>query len=136
VEIPHCRGLLGHSDADALAHALCDALLGAAAEGDIGRLFPDNDPQWKDADSMALLAHVVMCLRHSGWRIVNTDATVMAESPKLAPHILAMRTRLAEVMGLDVSQVSVKAKTNEGMDAIGRGEGISVMAIATIEENT
>jgi 2-C-methyl-D-erythritol 2,4-cyclodiphosphate synthase len=136
VKIPHGRGLLGHSDADALAHALCDALLGAAAEGDIGHLFPDSDPQWKDADSMMLLAHVVTRLRDAGWRIVNTDATVMAEAPKLASHISAMRARLAEVMGLDITQVSVKAKTNEGMDAVGRGEGIGVMAIATIEGNT
>jgi len=135
VEIPHGRGLLGHSDADALAHALCDALLGAAADGDIGRHFPDSDPQWKDADSLVLLAAVAARLRDAGWRIVNTDATVMAEAPKLAPHIMAMRTRLAEAMGLDAAQVSVKAKTNEGMDAVGRGEGISVMAIATIEGN-
>ena len=135
-DIPHSRGLLGHSDADALAHALCDALLGAAAEGDIGQLFPDNDPQWKNVDSMVLLSHVVARLGLAGWRIVNTDATVTTEAPKLAPHIPAMRARLAEVMGLDVSQVSVKAKTNEGMDAVGHGEGISVMAIATIEGNT
>jgi len=134
VEIPHERGLLGHSDADALAHALCDALLGAAAEGDIGQHFPDTDPQWKNADSMKLLAHVVALLRDKGWRIVNTDATVMAEAPKLAPHIPAMRARLAEVMRLDITQVSVKAKTNEGMDAVGRREGISVMATAVITE--
>ena len=132
VDIPHGLGLLGHSDADALAHALCDALLGAAAEGDIGSLFPDTDPQWKDADSMALLARVAERLRGAGWRIVNTDATVIAQAPKLAPHIPAMRARLAEAMGLGLAQVSVKAKTNEGMDAVGRGEGISAMAIATI----
>ena len=135
VELPHERGLLGHSDADALAHALCDALLGAVADGDIGRHFPDSDPQWKGADSMTLLSHVVARLNFAGWRIVNTDATVMTETPKLAPHIPAMRARLAETMGLDVTQVSVKAKTNEGMDAVGRGEGISVMAIATVEKN-
>ncbi|MCL1921886.1 MAG: 2-C-methyl-D-erythritol 2,4-cyclodiphosphate synthase [Kiritimatiellaeota bacterium] len=135
VEIPHGRGLLGHSDADALAHALCDALLGAAAAGDIGQHFPDTDPQWKGADSMTLLVRVTALLREAGWRIVNTDATVMAEAPKLAPHVPAMRARLAEAMGLDVSRVSVKAKTNEGMDAVGRGEGISVMAIATIGKN-
>ena len=136
VEIPHGRGLLGHSDADALAHALCDALLGAVADGDIGQHFPDSDPQWKGADSMTLLSHVVARLGLAGWRIVNTDATVMTEAPKLAPHVPAMRARLAEAMGLDVAHVSVKAKTNEGMDAVGRGEGISVMAIATVEENT
>jgi len=136
VEIPHGLGLLGHSDADALAHALCDALLGAAAEGDIGQHFPDTDPQWKGADSMTLLAQVTALLRGAGWRIVNTDATVIAQAPKLAPHIPAMRARLAEAMGLDVAQISVKAKTNEGMDAVGRGEGISALAIATIEGNT
>ena len=136
VEIPHGRGLLGHSDADALAHALCDALLGAAAAGDIGQHFPDTDPQWKGADSMALLAHVTALLHRTGWRVVNTDATIIAEAPKLAPHIPAMRARLAEAMGLDTAQVSVKAKTAEGMDAVGKGEGISAWAIATIEENT
>ena len=134
VEIPHDRGLLGHSDADALAHALCDALLGAAAEGDIGQHFPDTDPQWENADSMTLLAHVLALLRGKGWQIVNTDATILAQAPKLAPHIPAMRARLAEVMGLDIAQVSVKAKTNEGMDAVGRREGISVMATAVITE--
>ncbi|MEI6645692.1 MAG: 2-C-methyl-D-erythritol 2,4-cyclodiphosphate synthase [bacterium] len=133
VTIPHDRGLQGHSDADALAHALCDALLGAIADGDIGQHFPDKDPQWKGADSMKLLAQVVARVTAAGWRIANIDATILAEAPKLAPYSLAMRTRLAEVMGLDVSQVSVKAKTNEGMDAVGRREGISVMATALVE---
>lgn len=133
VTIPHERGLQGHSDADALAHALCDALLGAIADGDIGQHFPDKDPQWKGADSMLLLAQVVARVKKAGWRIANTDATILAEAPKLAPYSLAMRTRLAEVMGLDVSQVSVKAKTNEGMGAIGRREGLAVMATALVE---
>ena len=133
VTIPHDRGLQGHSDADALAHALCDALLGAIADGDIGQHFPDKDPQWKGADSMKLLAQVVARVTAAGWRIANTDATILAEAPKLAPYSLAMRTRLAEVMGLAISQVSVKAKTNEGMDAVGRREGISVMATALVE---
>jgi 2-C-methyl-D-erythritol 2,4-cyclodiphosphate synthase len=133
VSIPHERGLLGHSDADALAHALCDALLGATADGDIGQHFPDKDPQWKGADSMTLLALVVARVTRAGWRIVNTDATIMAEAPKMAPHTLAMRTRLAEVMEINISQVSVKAKTNEGMDAVGRREGIFVMATALVE---
>ncbi len=133
VTIPHERGLQGHSDADALAHALCDALLGATADGDIGQHFPDKDPQWKGADSMTLLALVVARVTRAGWRIVNTDATIMAEAPKMAPHILAMRTRLAEVMEINISQVSVKAKTNEGMDAVGRREGIFVMATALVE---
>ncbi len=134
VEIPHAHGLLGHSDADVLSHALCDALLGAVADGDIGQLFPDKDPQWKDADSMMLLARVVERLARSGWRIVNTDVTVITEAPKLLPHIPAMRTRLAEVMGVERSRVSVKAKTNEGMDAVGRLEGISAMAVATVAQ--
>ncbi len=133
VAIPHERGLQGHSDADALAHALCDALLGATADGDIGQHFPDKDPQWKGADSMTLLALVVARVTRAGWRIVNTDATIMAEAPKMAPHILAMRTRLAEAMEINISQVSVKAKTNEGMDAVGRREGIFVMATALVE---
>ena len=134
VEIPHEHGLIGHSDADVLTHALCDALLGAVADGDIGQHFSDREAQWKDADSTMLLARVIERLSRAGWRVVNTDATVVAEAPVLLPHILAMRTRLAEVMGIDRSRVSVKAKTNEGMDAVGRREGISVMAVATVEQ--
>lgn len=133
VEIPHEHGLFGHSDADVLAHALCDALLGAVADGDIGQHFPDNDPQWKGADSMMLLGRVVERLSRTGWRVVNTDATLVAEAPRLLPHIPAMRARLAEVLGVDTSRVSIKAKTNEGMDAVGRREGISAMAVATVE---
>jgi len=132
VHIPHDRGLLGHSDADVLIHALCDALLGAVADGDIGQHFSDKDPQWKDADSTVLLGRVVERLARAGWRILNTDATVVAEAPKLQPHISAIRARLADVMGVDVSCVSVKAKTNEGMGAVGRCEGISAMAVATV----
>lgn len=132
VEIPHEKGLLGHSDADVLIHALCDALLGAVADGDIGQQFSDKDPQWKDADSTVLLARVVERLARAGWRVLNTDATVVAEAPKLQPHIDAMRTRLAEVMEIDRTRVSVKAKTNEGMDAVGRREGISAIAVATV----
>ncbi len=134
VDIPHERGLLGHSDADVLIHALCDALLGAVADGDIGLHFPDKDPQWKNADSTVLLGRVVERLARAGWRILNTDATIVAEAPKLQSHIPAMRVRLAEVMGIDVSRVSVKAKTNEGMDAVGRREGISAMAVATVTQ--
>lgn len=132
VEIPFARGLAGHSDADVLIHAVCDALLGAAAEGDIGRHFPDIDPLWEDADSVVLLGKVADLLRHKGWEIGNTDATIIAEAPKLMPHIPAMRSRLAAAMGIDVSRVSVKAKTNEGMDAAGRGEGIMAMAVAAV----
>ena len=134
VDIPHEHGLLGHSDADVLIHALCDALLGAVADGDIGQHFSDQDPLWKDADSTVLLARVIERLARAGWRVVNTDVTVVAEAPKLMPHIPAMRARLAEVMGVDCSRVSVKAKTNEGMDAVGRREGISAMAVATVAQ--
>lgn len=134
IEIAHERGLLGHSDADVLIHALCDALLGAVADGDIGQHFSDRDPQWINADSTVLLGRVVERLTRAGWRILNTDATVVAEAPRLQPHIPAMRARLAEVLGIDVSRVSVKAKTNEGMDAVGRREGISAMAVATVTQ--
>lgn len=130
--IPHERGLFGHSDADVLTHAICDALLGAVADGDIGQHFPDNDPEWRNADSTLLLGRVAERLERTGWRILNTDATVITEAPKLAPYILQMRNRLADVMDVDVSCVSVKAKTNEGLDAVGRREGISAMAVATV----
>ncbi|MDD4102548.1 MAG: 2-C-methyl-D-erythritol 2,4-cyclodiphosphate synthase [Kiritimatiellae bacterium] len=132
VNIPFHRGLSGHSDADVLIHALCDALLGAVADGDIGQHFPDNDPLWKNADSTVLLKNVVECLCRKGWGVVNTDVTVIAEAPKLMPYIPAMRARLAEVMGIDIACVSVKAKTNEGMDAAGRCEGIMAMSVATV----
>ncbi len=132
VEIPHPSGLLGHSDADVLTHAVMDALLGAAADGDIGQHFPDRDPRWKNADSLRLLRHVVVRIGDLGWRIVNTDATVMAEEPKLAPHIPEMRSRLAAAMGVTVGAVSVKATTVETMGAIGRREGIAAMAVAMI----
>ncbi len=134
IEIPHERGLQGHSDADVLIHALCDALLGAVADGDIGQHFSDKDPQWKNADSTVLLGRVVERLARARWRILNTDATVVTEAPKLSPYIPAMRTRLAEVLCVDVSCVSIKAKTNEGMDAIGRREGMSAMAVATVTQ--
>lgn len=135
VEIPHERGLLGHSDADALAHAIMDALLGAIAAGDIGHLFPDNDPAYEGADSLALLRRVAALVRERGWRIENLDATVMAERPKLAPHIGAMRARLAEAAGLDVEDVSVKATTMEKMGHLGREEGIGAMAVATVSRD-
>ena len=132
VEIPHERGLLGHSDADVLAHAIMDALLGAIAAGDIGHLFPDNDPAYEGADSLALLRRVAALVRERGWHIENFDATVMAERPKLAPHIGAMRARLAEAAGLDIEDVSVKATTMEKMGHLGREEGIGAMAVATV----
>lgn len=134
VEIPHELGLLGHSDADVLAHAISDALLGALALGDIGKYFPDTDPKWKGADSLKLLGAVVDMLKERCWCVVNIDATVLCERPKLAPHIVKMRENIAAVVGVDVDCISVKATTVEGMGAIGRKEGISVMAIAAIEK--
>ncbi len=135
VEISFEKGLTGHSDADVLCHALCDALLGAVAEGDIGTHFSDQDPQWKDADSMALLQQVVLLLREKSWVIVNVDSTIIAEAPRLAPSIPAMRENLARALNVDISAVSVKAKTNEGMGFEGRGEGISAMAVVLVESN-
>ncbi len=132
VDIPHTHGLLGHSDADVLAHAVMDALLGAVADGDIGQHFPDTDPQWAGADSLALLRAVAARLAAQGWRVGNVDATVLAERPKLMAHIPAMRERLAAAMGVGVGAVSVKATTVEGLGAIGRREGISAMAVATV----
>ena len=132
VTIPHSAGLAGHSDADAVAHAVADAMLGAAALGDIGRLFPDTDPMYSGADSMMLLAAVRDRLRVNGWRLQQVDVTVIAEAPKLAPHTAAMQARLADVLDVSADSVSIKAKTNERMGFVGRGEGIAVMAIATI----
>lgn len=126
VLISGAPGLKGHSDADALVHALIDALLGAAALGDIGSHFPDSDPQWKGADSMALLAAVVDEVRTAGFSVVNVDATVICERPKLRPHVDAIRMRLAGALGCGVGAVSVKGKTNEGMDDVGAGVGVEV----------
>ncbi len=132
VEIPHTTGLKGHSDGDAVTHAVTDALLGAAALGDIGRLFPDSDPRWKDADSLQFLVDVRDRVARAGFRIVNVDATVVTQHPRLAPHAAAMCERLAAVLQIPVGAVSVKAKTNEGMDAVGRGEGLLVFAVASL----
>ena len=132
IDIPYSLGLLGHSDADVLTHAIMDALLGAIADGDIGQHFPDTDPQWKGADSVRLLEAVTARLRQKGWQIGNIDATVLAERPKLMPHIPAMREKLAAAMQISVDAVSVKATTVEGLGAIGRREGISAMAVATV----
>ena len=131
--IPHSVGLLGHSDADAVAHAVTDAILGAAAAGDIGALFPDTDPRWKDADSMDLLRRAVAVVGDRGFRVAQADVTVIAEQPKLAPYVGAIAAALAEALGAPAGAVGVKAKTNEGMGFIGRGEGIAVMAVATLE---
>ena len=132
VTIPGATGLKGHSDADVLIHAIIDALLGAAARGDIGSHFPDTDARWKDADSAQLLAAVVEEIAAAGYRIGNVDATVICERPKLWPHIDAIRARLAQLLGVDVGQVSVKGKTNEQMDAVGAGVGIAVHAVALL----
>jgi 2-C-methyl-D-erythritol 2,4-cyclodiphosphate synthase len=133
VEIPYERGLAGHSDADVLIHALCDALLGAAALGDIGMHFPDSDPAYKGADSRVLLREVARKLAAAGWRIVNVDTTVIAQAPRLAPHIPAMVANLAADLGLAAGAVSVKATTTEKLGFTGRGEGIAAQAIALIE---
>jgi 2-C-methyl-D-erythritol 2,4-cyclodiphosphate synthase len=132
VAIPHSLGLAGHSDADAVAHALADAMLGAVGLGDIGRLFPDTDPAHKDADSMLLLAEVGRRVRGQGWLLQQADITVIVELPKLAPYAAKMQARLAQALGAETSALSVKAKTNEGMGFIGRGEGIAVFAVATL----
>lgn len=135
VDIPWEKGLLGHSDADVLTHALMDALLGAAALGDIGKLFPDNDPKYSGADSIELLKEVCRVLESRGYGICNVDCTVLAQRPKLAPHIPLMRQRLAEAMGLDTDQVSVKATTEEGLGFTGEGLGIAAHAVALIEKS-
>jgi 2-C-methyl-D-erythritol 2,4-cyclodiphosphate synthase len=133
VDIPHEEGLAGHSDADVLTHAVIDALLGAAALGDIGSHFPDTDERFKDADSIGLLRAVVARLAGDGWAIGNVDATVVLERPKLAPHREAIRARLAEALGLPLDAVNVKATTGERIGFVGRGEGAAAMAVATID---
>ena len=133
VTVPFDRGLLGHSDADVLTHAVMDALLGAAALGDIGKLFPDSDAAYAGADSIALLERVTALLREHGWQVGNVDATVVAQAPRLAPYIPEMRRRLAEAMGLDVDCVSVKATTEERLGFTGSGEGMAAHAVALIE---
>lgn len=136
VEIAHPRGLAGHSDADAVAHAITDAMLGAAALGDIGTHFPPSDPQWKNADSIELLRRANLMLEERAYQVVNVDVTVICEEPKVGPYVGAMREKIAAVLGIGAKHVSVKGKTNEGMGWIGRGEGIATMAvvlIATIE---
>jgi len=133
VRIPHDHGPIGHSDGDALAHAICDALLGAARLGDIGRHFPNTSPQWKDASSLLFLRHVRQLLDSAGCSIVNIDATVGMERPRLAPHILRMEKKVAAALALKPGQVSVKAKTGEGLDAIGRGEAVRADAVALIQ---
>jgi 2-C-methyl-D-erythritol 2,4-cyclodiphosphate synthase len=132
VTIPHTHGLLGHSDADALAHAITDALFGAAALGDIGRHFPDTDEQFRGADSLALLAEAARRVRAAGWKIANIDCTIVAEKPKMAPHVPAMRLRLGQTLTLQPDQVNIKAKTAEGMGPVGRGESIEARAVCLL----
>jgi 2-C-methyl-D-erythritol 2,4-cyclodiphosphate synthase len=133
VEIPHDKGLLGHSDADVLLHAICDALLGAAALGDIGKHFPDSDPKYKGIDSRALLRHVAALLKDRGLQVVNVDATIVAQAPRMAPHIGAMVANIAADVGIDANGVNVKATTTEKLGFAGRGEGIAAQAICLIE---
>jgi 2-C-methyl-D-erythritol 2,4-cyclodiphosphate synthase len=133
VEIAHETGPLGHSDADVLAHALCDALLGAAALGDLGAHFPDSDDRWKNADSMELLARCAGLVRHAGFKIANVDATVVVDRPRLAAHVAPMRANVAQRLGVRSDQVSVKAKTSEGLGYTGDGSGIAAYAVACIE---
>jgi len=134
VRVPYERGALGHSDADVLAHALADAILGAAALGDLGGRFPDSDARWKDADSMQLLARCADDVSDAGFRVINVDATIVVDRPKLAPFIAAMRENVAARLSLDVDAVSVKAKTSEGMGYTGDGTGIAVYAVALLDD--
>ena len=133
VQIAHPRGLAGHSDADVLLHAIIDALLGAAALGDIGSLFPSSDPQWKGASSLDLLARANEVVRAHGYAVVNIDGTVVAEAPRLAPYVQAMRQAIASALALDVPQVSVKATTTDGMGFTGHGDGIAAFAVVLLE---
>jgi 2-C-methyl-D-erythritol 2,4-cyclodiphosphate synthase len=134
VRIESDLGADGHSDADALSHAVADAILGALSEGDLGTHFPDTDSQWKDADSLQLLARVYSLARERGYRLVNIDATIMLERPKLREHILKMRETLAKTLEVEAGCVSVKAKTGEGLDAVGRGEAVTVQAVVLLEQ--
>jgi 2-C-methyl-D-erythritol 2,4-cyclodiphosphate synthase len=133
IEVPFHKGPVGHSDGDALAHAICDALLGAAGLGDIGMHFPDTDPKWKDVSSLRFLERVRELLAEQRLRIAHVDAIVILEKPKLGPHFPAMREALAQSLGIPASAINLKAKTNEGVDAIGRGEAIAAQAIVTLE---
>ncbi|MGI8438545.1 MAG: 2-C-methyl-D-erythritol 2,4-cyclodiphosphate synthase [Chthoniobacterales bacterium] len=133
VEIPHSLGLEGHSDADVLAHAIADALLGAIGAGDIGHHFPNTDENIRGISSLAILERVREVLREQGAQTINVDATLLAEAPKIAPHIPTMRARISEALQIDVTRVSIKATTNEGLGTIGRGEGMAAMAVASVE---
>lgn len=135
VQIASDRGAEGHSDADALAHAIGDAILGALCEGDIGVHFPDKDPQWRNANSLELLSRVMWLVRERSLHVVNVDSTIMLETPKLRPYVEAMRENIAGVLGVDIDCVSVKAKTGEGLDAVGQGLAVSAQAAVLMESN-
>ena len=132
-EIPFSKGLAGHSDGDVLTHAICDAILGAAGLGDLGQHFPDTDPKWKDARSLDLLARVVKMIGEKGLRVAQVDSVVIAEAPKLAPHFARMRETLARALGVEPAEVNVKAKTTEGLEAVGRGEAMAAQAVALLD---
>lgn len=132
VSIPFEKGLLGHSDADVLTHAICDALLGAAALGDIGAHFPDSDPRWRGASSLEFLKRVVELVAKKGYQVANIDATVMAEHPKLMSHVQGMRESLASVLQIDIDQINIKAKTNESLESVGKGEAMAAQAVALL----
>jgi 2-C-methyl-D-erythritol 2,4-cyclodiphosphate synthase len=133
LEIPHTQGLIGHSDADALVHAVCDALLGAMGEGDLGRHYPSSDPRYKDISSLRLLEDVLEMLTKKGFRLVNLDTVIVAQAPRLGPHLDAMRARIAEVLKIEGTQVNVKVKSGEGLDAVGREEAIAAQEMCLIE---
>ena len=135
VRVPHARGVLAHSDGDVAVHALCDAMLGALALGDIGRHFPPSDARWKGADSLQLLAHCTALVRGRGYALANADVTIVCEQPKLAPHIEAMRARLASALECEADAVSVKATTSEGLGFAGRGEGIAALAVVLLQDS-
>ena len=135
VEIPHTLGLLGHSDADVLLHAVTDALLGAAGLGDIGQHFPDSDDRWKGADSAELLRQALRTVQRQGWTVGNVDCTVIAQAPRLAPHREAIRRRIAELLDVDPGQINVKGKTTERLGFVGRGEGIAASAVCLLERD-
>jgi 2-C-methyl-D-erythritol 2,4-cyclodiphosphate synthase len=133
VEIPHSKGLDGHSDADALMHAICDAVLGAVGEGDIGHFFPNTDPRWKGVPSRVFLEEAARQVARRGGRIVNIDATVIAQQPKIQPHVVAMKAHIARALNLAETKVGLKATTNEHLGFVGRGEGIAALAVASVE---
>jgi 2-C-methyl-D-erythritol 2,4-cyclodiphosphate synthase len=135
VHVPSSKGADGHSDSDALCHAIADSILGALCEGDLGVHFPDQDPQWKDADSLQLLSRVMWLVRERGLQIKNLDTTILLEAPKLRPYVLSMREKIAEILEVDLSDVSVKAKTGEGMDAVGQGIAVTAHAVVLLTDD-